>query len=325
MRVLMTADTAGGVWTYARELGEALASSGIDVVVAATGDEPRPAPGLDVRFRRFALEWMNEPWDDVERAGEWLLELRDEVEPDLVHVNGYAHAALEWGIPVVCVAHSDVVSWFQAVRGTAPPAEWSRYRAAVEAGLAAADVVVAPTRAQLDSLQHHYRFERDRLVIPNGRAALRPLPKEAVVAAAGRAWDEAKGLDVLARLSLPWPVEIADGSRPADETESLLARAAIFAEPAEYEPFGLAALEAASAGAALVLGDIASLREVWQEAALYVRDERELEEALRRLIVDERLRAEYAERARRRSRRFSPERMAGAYLELYERLPLVAR
>jgi glycogen(starch) synthase len=41
--------------------------------------------------------------------------------------------------------------------------------------------------------------------------------------------------------------------------------------PARYEPFGLSVLEAALSGCALVLGDIASLREVWGGAACYVR------------------------------------------------------
>ena len=42
-----------------------------------------------------------------------------------------------------------------------------------------------------------------------------------------------------------------------------MARASIYALPARYEPFGLSILEAALSGAALVLGDIPSLREVW--------------------------------------------------------------
>ena len=44
----------------------------------------------------------------------------------------------------------------------------------------------------------------------------------------------------------------------------------IYALPARYEPFGLSVLEAALSGCALVLGDIPSLREIWDGAALFV-------------------------------------------------------
>jgi glycosyltransferase involved in cell wall biosynthesis len=50
----------------------------------------------------------------------------------------------------------------------------------------------------------------------------------------------------------------------------LLARASIYVHPARYEPFGLAILDAALAGCALVLGDIPSLRELWHDAAIFV-------------------------------------------------------
>jgi glycosyltransferase involved in cell wall biosynthesis len=317
---LLTADTAGGVWTYAVELARELERRGVEVVIAARGLEPRPTEGLDVHFLRSKLEWMDDPWDDLAAGAEWLLDLRDEVEPDVVHASGYGEAALPWGVPIVCVSHSDVLSWFEAVRGEPAPGEWSLYRELVEAGLAAADVVVSPTRAQLASLERLYGFDGARLVIPNGRRPLRPRPKRRLIAAAGRAWDEAKGLEALARVDAGWPIEIADGSRSDAEVEALLARAAIFAEPARYEPFGLAAVEAASAGAALVLGDIPSLREVWADAAVYVSDERELERALTRLVRNEQLRDDYALRARRRALRYSPERMAAGYLALYTRL-----
>jgi glycosyltransferase involved in cell wall biosynthesis len=158
-------------------------------------------------------------------------------------------------------------------------------------------------------------------VIPNGRRPLASAGKEPLVAAVGRAWDDAKNLAALERVSLPWPVALADGSRARHEVERLLARAAIFAEPARYEPFGLAALEAASAGCALVLGDIPSLREVWGNAAVYVDSDAELERALLRLIDDEPLRTRVAAAARERSRRYTREAMAAAYLALYERLP----
>jgi glycosyltransferase involved in cell wall biosynthesis len=103
------------------------------------------------------------------------------------------------------------------------------------------------------------------------------------------------------------------------ELDRAFETAAIFAEPARYEPFGLAALEAGLAGCALVLGDVPSLREVWRDAAVFVEpdDDDGLESALRQLIDDSRLRADYAVRARRRALTYSPQRMARGYLAAY--------
>ena len=334
MRILMTADTLGGVWTYASALTEALAERGCETVVAALGREPTDEqlaamPSASVLAREGALEWMPHPWKDVEATGEWLLDVHDDVEPDIVHLNGFAHAPLPWRAPVLVVAHSCVLSWFESVRGHAAPHDWNRYRLEVERGLRAAEAVAAPTKAMLTALERHYDFQSERFVIPNGLLGPPPRPKQPFVLSAGRAWDEAKNVAALERVAarLPWPVRIAGegsalGHLPARELERWYAEAAIFALPASYEPFGLAALEAGAAGCALVLGDIPSLREVWGDAAIYVdpHEDEELERALRRLIEDEALRNDLARAARERAAAYTPERMGDAYLEVYERL-----
>jgi glycogen synthase len=98
-------------------------------------------------------------------------------------------------------------------------------------------------------------------------------------------------------------------------------RATIYALPARYEPFGLSVLEAAQHGCALVLGNIASLRENWTGAALFVDpdDVAGLGRTLRALIADARTQRAMARRARRRARKFSLRKMCRATLELYER------
>jgi glycosyltransferase involved in cell wall biosynthesis len=98
-----------------------------------------------------------------------------------------------------------------------------------------------------------------------------------------------------------------------------LGRASIFAAPARYEPFGQGALEAALAGCALVLGDVASLREVWGDAAMFVApdDHDALRAALAALIEDPARRRSLAAQARTRALSFSPARMVDAYLAAY--------
>jgi glycogen(starch) synthase len=341
----MTADTVGGVWTYALELVDALAAHDVHVVLATMGAPQRPdqrraaaaSRAVEVHDGGFRLEWMDDPWDDVAAAGEWLLALSDRVRPDVVHLNEYAHAALPWGVPTVVVAHSCVLSWWRAVKGTDAPSSWDRYRGAVSGGVAAAKAVVAPTRSMARVVDRLHAPPAPCRVIPNGRRGPRATAAKAdVVAATGRFWDEAKNVAALARVAggLPWPLLLAGdlpvsaegpvalGRLTAPEVEALLARASIFAAPARYEPFGLGILEAALAGCALVLGDIPSLRENWEGAAVFVDpdDDDDVATGIRRLIDDQPRREEIAERGRRRAAVFTPDRMAGAYAGLYEDL-----
>jgi glycogen(starch) synthase len=352
MRILMTADTVGGVWPYALDLCRGLARYGVEVALATFG-----APLRDDQWREvldlahvevfesdYKLIWMDDPWRDLTAAGAWLLHLARTWQPRLIHLNDYPHGPLPWPAPVLMVGHSCVLSWWQAVHGEPAPAAWQRYRQAVGRGLLAADRVVAPSQAMLDELARLYGPLPPSRMIANGRR--RPprtgTPREPLILAAGRIWDAAKNLKALARIAadLPWPVCLAGETRhpnggvtglgtvrllgrlAADELQPWFERAAIYALPARYEPFGLSALEAAQNGCALVLGDIPSLREVWGDAARYVHpdDPAELRAVLRELIDDEPLRREYATRAEQRAARYTAERMAADYWNLYLQL-----
>lgn len=101
-----------------------------------------------------------------------------------------------------------------------------------------------------------------------------------------------------------------------------LGRAPLYVLPAKYEPFGLSIVEAGLAGCALVLGDIPSLREIWDEAAVFVHpeDDQALEQHLYMLIKNHALRAMWSDRARRRAHQFSVAGMTSQYRILYEQL-----
>ena len=155
-RILMTADTVGGVWTYALELTRALQTYDVEVLLATMGPPLTPAqredaqsiPNLNLFKSDYKLEWMPDCWSDVKRAGDWLLHLENRLRPDVVHLNGYAHATLPWNSPTLVVGHSCVFSWWQAVHHDTPPAEWQRYKDELKSGLRAADLVVFPGDAK---------------------------------------------------------------------------------------------------------------------------------------------------------------------------------
>ncbi len=334
MHVLITADTLGGVWTYARELVTGLAQRGVRVTLVSFGEVPGPAEcewihglaNVDYRPTGFRLEWMQDSEADLAASAEYLSNLIDEVKPELLHLNQYFYGSLPGAVPRLVVAHSDVVSWWHSVHG-GPPLEtrWMRwYREIVARGVSAADAVIAPTRWMLDRIAEHYVRPAHARVIANGRSPLGFNPhvtKQDYVLSVGRLWDSAKQVTLLAQQKMPVTTYIvgslvhpdaafrgvfepppADGNlqfkgaqTPA-QLRQLYGRASIYAATSRYEPFGLAPLEAALSRCVLVVNDIPSFREVWGNTACYFhRDDADsLRQQIERLHADPDLRRKYA-------------------------------
>jgi glycosyltransferase involved in cell wall biosynthesis len=350
-RILMTTDAVGGVWTYATELSRGLCERGDEVTLIVMGPSPRAdqlAPlhdihGLRIETTDLALEWMDPEGSDIANAQDRLLSIAQRVHPHIIHLNSYREAIFDWPAPVLVVAHSCVWSWWKACRGGEPnDPRWHHYAEAVAAGLAAANTWCAPTEAFRRTVEALYQVRAAGRAIHNG-VRLQPTSreKEPFILAAGRLWDEAKNLSALAAVvpGLDWPMRVAGpvassgsdescsdaanltwlGNMSRTELTAQMQRAAIFAAPAAYEPFGLSVLEAAACGCALVLGDIPSLRELWQGAALFVapRDQDAFCNALQRLARDHQLRAKMQRAALMRARRYSLDAMVEAYRALH--------
>ncbi len=317
---------------------------------------------VDFRPTPLRLEWMDDAEEDVATATEMLSRIIAETAPDLLHTNQYAFAAAGFPLPTLLVAHSDVVSWWRAVYGERPPQShfhaW--YADLVRRSLQHASVVVAPTHDVLRDLRLSFDWSyaldappaetgtrRPARVISNGRtpALFNPyISKENYALALGRLWDSAKQITLLCRSGLPLTVKLAGstrhptlgerplpglenleflGQQPAPRLVQLLSRARIYVATSRYEPFGLAPLEAALSRCALLSNDIASLREVWGDAALYfkVNDGDDLVARLRELAGDDELCQRIANQCYRRARDlYSANRMSDRYLELYAEL-----
>jgi glycogen synthase len=337
MKVLIVADVVGGVRTFVDELTRGLSERGVEVHLALLGSDPPEAArfATSCEIRSLKLEWMTDPWRDVETTSWWIGELTARHRPDVIHTNTFARM-LDPDTPVLLTVHSCVTTWWRAVHGTDAPSNWTRYRALVRRALERADAVRAPTRAFLDQFTAVNGWLPSAGVIRNGRALTPPfeLREDRLVVCAGRLWDKAKNATLLARAAPavagrvlmigPGVITGMDslGPLPGDEVTRWLARAAVFAEPARYEPFGLAALEAALCGCALVLGDIPSLREVWHDAASYVSpDDPDALAAAVNLLLDDPVRGRRAANAARsRAARYTPSAMCEAYLSVYREL-----
>jgi len=356
-RVLMTTDSAGTVWNYTVDLSRALGAYGVEVVLLSMG--PRltqkqhldawAIPLLSVYEEHARAEWMDDPWEDVRRSGEVLLELEQRFRPDVIHLNRCAHAALPFRAPVLVHAHSCALAYWSAMRSSQRqefPEHLVVYRERLERGLRSADMVVTSTESSLRELSEHYGPFRDTRVVAHGCDAEAFVPdlKEDIVLSAGRLWDPGRNLTALASVSseIPWPVYVADDDQrsPASlrtiklpnpgalrclgklsraEFASWYGRAGIYVQPGRYEPSGMAVLEAAVSGCALVLADIPSLRERWEDVAVFVDpdDEKQLAAAVNALIAERSSREALAHAARERALSFSVQRLATQNLALY--------
>ncbi len=353
-KVLLATDAVGGVWTYSVELARGLRELGTETVLAAMGPSPgdrqlADADGIRVIDTGLPLDWLAEQPDAIRRAGCALAELADRESADVVQLCSAAHAAVvEFGRPVVAVQHSCLASWWQSVRGGPLPHDFAWRRDLVECGLNCASAIVAPTAAFAAQTARSYELCRPLYVVHNGRQplALSKRSHRDFVLTVGRLWDEGKNLRTLdeaaalldVRVEAIGPAEGPNGTRvefenlhtpgslhPAAIAERLAARP-IFASAALYEPFGLSALEAAQAGCALVLSDIATLRELWDGAALFVpaRDARGFAEAITKLLNECELRDQLGRAAQLRALRYTPAAMAQRMSQIYDPVALAA-
>lgn len=336
MRVLIVADVIGGVRTFTADLTRALVARGEEVHLALMGPPPHAqwasdAGAASCEVADLRLEWMEDPWTDVDHAAEWVSRLTARHRPDVLHMNTFT-PVLDPAVPVLLTVHSCVLSWWRAVHGVEAPPKWDCYRQLVAASMSRADALVAPSRALLDELERLYALPAAPRVIANGRRVRCTLAIPGpLTVTVGRLWDPAKNVALLAAAAPSIEgrvVAIGDGAVPGvehtgelseDGVVGWLSHASVFAEPARYEPFGLSALEAAQCGCALVLGDIPSLREVWADGAVYVPtdDPVALAEAINGLLLDSGRRARVARAAAVRAARYTPEAMGEGYLKAY--------
>jgi glycosyltransferase involved in cell wall biosynthesis len=348
-RVLMTVDSVGGIWRYALDAARGLAAHGVECLLVGFG--PAPASGNRRECESIAnvklvwtdapLDWMVEDEAALQSVAEALVPLAAEWDADLLHLNVPSQAVgLPDTLPIVVAAHSCVPTWWEALRGGDLPAAWRWQTQYNRRGLDRADIVLAPSASHGATLRRVYGPLARVRVLHHGTSALPSVvPKEDFALAAGRWWDEGKNgacLDGAAR-QVFWPLVMAGpldgpngehialafaetaGELPPEKMAALMRRAALFVAPSRYEPFGLAVLEAAISGAALVLADIPTFRELWGGAAEFVpaRDVEGWSRSINMLAKDAERRTWLATRARRLALGKTLERQASGLTKIY--------
>lgn len=343
--VLLTVEPPGTVWPHVDTLVRELSALGVEVTVAALTPlrpgqrvEYAGIPGVELVACPYPASCPAEHLALRPRIADWLLELEEMLNPDIIHLTGYLHAGLPWCGRVLVAGHPGA----GAAYGRLDAEQRRVCRAAFQHGLKGADLVVTPTEAMMAALNRHFGVSNGR-VIRDGRdpARFTPGAKEPVILSSGMVREDPGLRSALetAAPRLPWPVVVAGEQVDADghavrlEGVSALGRihpsqlipwfnrAAIYVALTAEGP-GTWAMEAALAGGALVLGDTAALRELWSGAALFVSptDADAVASGLRTLVADRRLREAMGLAARRRAMRHPARAMADSYACAYRDL-----
>ncbi len=352
-RVLITLDAVGGVWRYAIDIARGLESRSVECLLVGFGPEPSAAQrvecgGIELVWTHEPLDWTVSDAAALDRGTKVLAGLARDWNAEVMHLNLPSQACnLPDGCPVVVASHSCVPTWWRAVQGTDLPSAWAWQTQRNQAGFHRASAAVVASKSHANALNAVYDQLPPLHVIHNA-TAVEPAdePKEPMVLSVGRWWDPGKNGAVLdeAAMTTPWPVILAGpldgpngqhavfrnartpGALPHEDVLALMRGSAIFAAPSRYEPFGLAVVEAAISGAALVLADIPTFRELWSDAALFVSpdDSRGWSRALTALAEDTGLRLRLATVAGDRARQFTLDRQTAALHALYSTLAIPA-
>jgi glycogen synthase len=352
-KLLLTCDAVGGVWTYTCDLTGVLTKSGIAVHVSVLGPAPtaaqrsmlRQAGTESIDCPGLPLDWTASNPENLDATADNLQARALAIDADLAHLSAPALAGVrKWPMPLVVSAHSCIGTWWAAMGDGVLPLDlaWRVERTAL--GLAVADAVVAPSESFRSALQSVYGA-RAAVCVHNGcEASAGPVVKRdgSVILTSGRLWDRGKNAGVIdqaaARMrqsvfaagpvmgpngeSARFRNLVLLGNLDRDAMGDWYRRATIFVSTSKYEPFGLAVLEAAQFGAALVLADIPTFRELWDGAAMFVDpdDPQQVAETLDALANDARRRLQLAAAARSRASEYSAARMGSGTLAVYRRV-----
>jgi glycosyltransferase involved in cell wall biosynthesis len=290
------------------------------------------------------VEWTADNVSELACAGAAVAELAAEISPDIVHLNTPALACADYPAPVVVMAHSCLATWWRAVRRDELPSDFRWRIQATWEGLTRADAIIAASHSFRDSLHDTYGNDLPIAVVHNGRTPDLELSAKRMplIFTAGRLWDEGKNIALLDRVAPAFDTPIvaagpvcgpngavADlrhlfllGNLTEAEIAPWYAQAGIFVSPARYEPFGLAVLQAAQAGAALVLSAIPTFHELWDGAALFIDpdDPNAWQAGIRTLVQMPEQAVALGVASRARARRYTLDAMVAQTMAVYQRV-----
>jgi glycogen synthase len=350
MKILMTTDTREDRWHFTLDLISALSFENIEVVLLAMGPKllnhqmeelENLAPNIHFYHQSLDPEWTESDLTAIPKAGIWINKIYASENPDIIHLNHYSPACIQWDVPVVlspqaCILLLERVNQFEDLHET-----YHKIFQTTQIALHAADAVIFPTAALLSHFASVYGHLKNAHIIHPGicETMIPSGQKFPMIFSEGKLEDPLMNMELLLEaapqidgeifiagekeqiMRLPKNVRFL-GSLTRQQKFNWLKMASIYVLPAYVDAFGMGILEAASYRCALIAGDTPFLKELWGNNVEYVPtdDSQALADICNEYLHFPHRAIAHGENAFSHLQKFNKSAIAGQYKKLYEDL-----
>jgi len=350
MKILMTTDTREDRWHFTLDLISSLATENIEIVLLAMGPKlynhqllelEDLAPNIHFYHQSISPEWNESDLTAIPKVAIWIHKIYASENPDIIHLNHYSPACIQWDVPVVlspqaCILLLEQVSNFEDL-----PEKFHKIFHMTQIALHAADAVIFPTAALLAHFASVYgNIKNAQVIHPGIREIIVPsVQKFPMVFSEGKIEDPLLNLELLLEaapdidgeifisgekeqiMRLPKNIRFL-GNLTRQQKLNWLKMSSIYSLPAHLDAFGLGFLEAASHRCALIGGDTPYLKEIWGSDMVYTSldDPKALAEACNEYLHFPHRALALGENAFSRVQKFNQRNIAHQYKQLYEQI-----
>lgn len=170
MKILMTTDNYGDAWYYSTELAGRLRRKGFEITLAIIGNplsnqQKKQLDGIAYFNLECKLEWMSNPWPDMQIAKDWLLKILKILQPDILHMNTYSMGDISDNIPVIVNINFLGFNRWKALMHKTNHSDLQFYEEKIGETLKSAHMIIAPSNDMMKETETLFgNFKKKKLM-----------------------------------------------------------------------------------------------------------------------------------------------------------------
>ena len=356
-RLLMTTDVKSEVWDYSLTLSKALLKHiNAEILIISMGGKPTDSQkkqledlNIEFQFTDFSPDFLadNEINPDISEIKTTFERSIKSFDPHIVHLN-HGYPDLNFDKPCILACHANILNkkiWNDSINRYSPLYQnLLNYKQIINKSLNNADIVIAPSRFFAENLIKTFDFIKGIKIIYNGidykpHSCVKESP---TLVTFGNMSDSSKHINLLLNMAYRLPDNIKikiigdsqlDRKLPKNvefltnlsnfERWEVYKNSSIYLALSNYESNGLASIQAAYSGCAILANDIPSCKELWGDCAyIFDRDDaNSLMRCINNLVENPNLLEITSRNCQAKALSvFNSKRMAYEYINLYKNI-----